>query len=176
VSAPYELGDGELVPVVAEHHGGDYTAWVLRRDLDADAHEHEWVVTWTDGINHWLEEYDESWHAYARLTALVAACDQDVFLVHAVGHGDVVNVSARDAFVSEAERFVSRTVHASSCAPGCDGTDPVNHGGQVASDHEVWVGYWRMWCRVNETDEHPADEATPERQDDLLSWLLNGRP
>lgn len=167
--SPYAEDDevGRRLPVVARHGGHDWTAWVLYRVEAA----HEWVLTWTDGINVWLEEYDQAWHALARLAALTAAVEQDVFLVHGsdVGSGRVV-------FVSEVERFVSRTVHASSCAPGCDGTDPVNHGGQVASNHPVWVEYWHMWCRVNETDVHPADEATPERQDDLLSWLLNGRP
>lgn len=167
----YELTDGRVLDVTAEHHGADYSAYVLH----AVEAFHEWVLTWTDGINHWLEEYHQSWHAYARLAALVAAAEQDAFLVHDLQDGDPV---ARRAVVDEVERYVSRTVHASGCRPGCDGTDPVNHGGTVDARHQVWEEYWRMWCRVNDVDvdEHPHDEATPERQDDLLSWLLNGRP
>lgn len=116
----YELTDGRLLPVTAEHHGHDYAAYVLH-DVETF---HEWLLTWTDGINVWLEEYHHPWHAYARLAALVAAAEQDVFLVHDLQDGDP---AARDAVVDEVERFVSRVVHASSCAPGCDGTDPVNH-------------------------------------------------
>lgn len=116
----YELADGERLPVVAEYHGVDYDAYVLH-NVEAAG---EWVVTWTDGINHWVEEYDYPWHAFARLAALVAAADQQVFLVH-----DPSNRGATEgrAFREEAERFVSRTVHASSCGTGCDGTDAANH-------------------------------------------------
>lgn len=162
---PYELPSGETLHVAARHYGDDYSAYVLPRD------EGDWVVTWTDGINHWVEEYEQPWHAYARLAALVAAVEQRVFLVH----DGQRQPGELPLFVSEVERFVSRTVHASSCTPGCDGTDPANHGGTVSSAHPVWQEYWAMWCEVNETDEHPADEATPERQDDLLGWLLNTR-
>lgn len=116
----YELTDGRHLPVVAEHHGHDYAAWVLH-DVEAF---HEWVLTWTDGINHWLEEYHLPWHAYARLAALIAAVEQGVFLVHDLQDGDL---AAHEAVVDAIERFIARSVHASSCAPGCDGTDPVNH-------------------------------------------------
>lgn len=117
----YELTDGRRLPVAAEHHGHDYVAYVLH-DVEA---AHEWLLTWTDGINVWLEEYHLPWHAYARLAALVAAAEQDVFLVHDLQDGDV---AAHEAVVVEVERFVARTVHASSCPTSCDGTDPANHG------------------------------------------------
>lgn len=115
----YELTDGRELPVTAEHQGHDYVAYVL---YDVDA-AHEWLVTWTDGINVWLEEYHHPWHAYARLAALVAAVEQQVFLVHDPGvHG----TRDRDRFVEEAERLVRRTVHAFDCPADCDGTGP-NH-------------------------------------------------
>lgn len=116
----YLEADGEALPVVAAHHGVHYAARVLR-DVASDD---EWVLTWTDGVNEWVERYEHAWHAFARLAALVAAVEQDVFLVH-----DPTNRGPAEhaAFLGEAERFVSRTVHASSCRPGCDGTDPVNH-------------------------------------------------
>ncbi len=114
----HELTDGRRLPVIAEFSGVDYDAYVLQ-EVEA---AHEWLVTWSDGINEWLEEYDYPWHALARFTALVAACEQQVFLVH-----DVESRGERAAFVEEAERFVSRTVHASSCGIGCDGTDDANH-------------------------------------------------
>lgn len=121
MNSTYHLeADGEALPVVAEFEGHHYSAHVLH-NVNGDV---EWIVTWTDGINEWVECYELPWHALARLTALVAAAEQDVFLVH--------DPSSRDhaeglAFVVEADRFVSRTVHASSCALGCDGTDPANH-------------------------------------------------
>jgi hypothetical protein len=111
-------GDDRWLPVVAEFSGHRWNGHVLH-DVEAAG---EWIVTWTDGINEWLERYDYPWHALARFAALVAAAEQDVFLVHDSSdpHGPL-------NFVAEAERFVSRTIHASSCEPGCDGTDPVNH-------------------------------------------------
>lgn len=115
----YELPSGELVAIVARFYARDYSAYVLRDD-EAPV---SWLVTWNDGINDWVEGFDQPWHALARLAALVAACEQQVFMVH---DGDR-NPAELRAFVDEAERFVSRTVHASSCAMGCDGTDPVNH-------------------------------------------------
>lgn len=120
----YELTDGRQLPVVAEHQGHDYTAYVL---YDVEA-AHEWVLTWTDGINHWLEAWDYPWHAYARLAALVAACEQQVFLVHEPAPNEV----GSRAFVEEAERLVRRTVHAFNCPPNCDasgtGASYANHG------------------------------------------------
>lgn len=112
--------DGELLPIMAQYESHYWSACVLYR---AEA-IHEWELQWTDGINSWVEEHDKPWHAFARLAALVAAVEQDVFLVHDLQGGDPV---AHAAVVDEVERFVSRTVHASSCAPDCDGTDPVNH-------------------------------------------------
>ena len=114
----FELTDGRLVPVAAEHYGVSYHAWVLH-DVEA---ANPWLVTWTDGINHWLDAWPSVEVAFARLAALVCACDQQTFLVH---HGE--DHPSRAAFRVEVERFLSRTVHASGCAPGCDGTDPVNH-------------------------------------------------
>lgn len=163
----YELTDGRVLPVTAEHHGHDYWAWVLH-DVDA---RRKWVITWTDGINHWLEEYELPWHAYARLAALIAAVEQQVFLVHDAHR----QPDEMLRFVDEVERFVSRTVHAFNCDVGCDGTDPVTHVGMVSSRHPVWRRYWAMWYDVNGTDQHPSDEATFERQEDLVNWLLNTR-
>jgi hypothetical protein len=110
--------DGRLLPVIAEYPSHHWSARVLYR-VEASA---EWELHWTDGINVWIEHYDYPWHALARLAALVAAVEQDVFLVHRSDdpHGPL-------DFVAEAERFVSRTIHASGCRPNCDGTDPVNH-------------------------------------------------
>jgi len=123
VSYPtYELPSGETLNVVTVWERTRYSAYVLQ-DPEAPV---EWALTWTDGINEWVEWYEQSWHALARLAVVVAACDQDVFLVHA-GDPAEFNEPGPAAFVAEAERFVSRTVHASSCAPGCDGADPVNH-------------------------------------------------
>lgn len=120
----YELDDGRVLPVAAEHHGHDYAAYVLH-EVDA---AFPWVLTWTDGINHWLEEWSLPEVAFARLAALVRACDQQVFLVHVVDEvADGDDDGGRAAFEDEAERFLSRAVHASSCQPGCDGTDPANH-------------------------------------------------
>jgi hypothetical protein len=108
-----ELNEPRDVPVVAHVVYHDWSARVLH-DVEAAG---EWPVTWTDGINVWFERYDYPWHALARLAALVAAVEQEVFLVH-----DVTNRGEQATFVDEAERFVSRTVHAHSCRPGCDGT------------------------------------------------------
>lgn len=119
----YELLDGRRLPVAAEHHGHDYSAYVLH-DVEA---AHEWLLTWTDGINHWLEEWHLPEHAFARLAALVRACDQQVFLAHQVDEVYGVTGAAR-AFEDEVERFMSRVVHASSCPSGCDRTDPTTHG------------------------------------------------
>lgn len=112
--------DGKLLPVIAEYLSHDWSARVLHR-VEVTR---EWELHWTDGINVWLEDYDQPWHALARLAALIAAVEQDVFLVHDLQDGNPV---AYDAFTDEVDRFVSRTVHTSSCRPGCDGTDPVNH-------------------------------------------------
>lgn len=121
----YELEDGRVGVVVLEWERHDYTARVLRTDGGPpDEVAGDWVLTWSDGINRWIDPpYEFPWQAIARLAALVAAVEQSVFLVH-LGSG-------RDhtTFVEEAERFVARTVHASSCPPGCDGTDTMNHGG-----------------------------------------------
>jgi hypothetical protein len=113
----YELTEGEHLPVVAEYVQHDYTAWVLYRVEAA----HEWLVTWTDGINQWCEEYDYPWHAFARLAALVAACDQQVFLVHDPSNR---GPAEGEAFREEADRFVARTVHAYNCASTCYGDGP----------------------------------------------------
>jgi hypothetical protein len=121
----FELGDGRRVPVTAEYRGVHFAAYVLR-DVDGDDVEDYvggWIVTWTDGINWWFEDgYELPWHALARLAALVAAAEQHVFVVH-----DVENRGEQAAFVAEAERFVSRTVHAFNCAPDCRGDDEANH-------------------------------------------------
>lgn len=122
----FELTDGRKLPVTAEYHGVDFAAWVLRdvnEEPPAEGYVGGWIVTWTDGINVWFEDdYELPWHALARFAALVAACEQQVFLVH-----DVESRGERAAFVAEAERFVSRTVHAFNCAPDCRADDPVNH-------------------------------------------------
>lgn len=115
----YELTDGRHLPVVAEHHGHDYVAWVLH-DVEAF---HEWVLTWTDGINHWLEGWHTPEVVFARLAALVRACDQGTFLVH---DGEGFD-RARTSFEAEVERFLVHVVHASSCPSECDGTDPTTH-------------------------------------------------
>lgn len=116
---PDEDEPDRSVGVTAVYHGPTWEAHVLH-DVNGAS---PWITTWTDGINTWFERFDEPWHALARLAALVAAVEQEVFLVH----DWVVKPDDRDLFVAEAERFVSRTVHASSCQPDCDGTDPANH-------------------------------------------------
>ncbi len=78
----------------------------------------EWELHWTDGINVWIEEWHYPWHALARLAALVAAVEQDVFLVHDLQDGNPVTHAA---FVEEVENFIARTVHAFNCPAGCDG-------------------------------------------------------
>lgn len=124
MTAYYELDDGRVLPVETSWARHDYTARVLRGHDDPRDVAGEWLLTWTDGINVWLEEYEFPWQALARLTALVAAVEQQVFMVH-----DPSNRGEAEsrAFVREAERFVSRTVHAHDCLPGCDGTDPIRH-------------------------------------------------
>lgn len=106
------------VPIVATFYGHSWSGRVLH-DVEAAG---EWVVTWTDGINTWLERYDYPWNALTRFAALVCAVEQDVFLVH-----DTYDPHQLVEFVGESERFLSRVVHASSCRAGCDGTDPANH-------------------------------------------------
>lgn len=112
--------DGKLLPVIAEYPSHHWSARVLHRV----GVTREWELHWTDGINVWFEDYERPWHALARLAALVAAVEQDVFLVHDLQED---SPGTHAAVVDEVERFVSRTVHASSCEPGCDGTDPANH-------------------------------------------------
>lgn len=109
--------DGEALPVVAHHVSHDWSARVLY-DVEAAS---EWVLTWTDGINEWVERYDYPWHAYTRLAALIATVEQDVFLVHRSDdpHGPL-------DFVEESERFIRRTVHAFNCPPGCRGDSPMH--------------------------------------------------
>lgn len=126
--------DDRWLPVVAAFEGSNWLAHVLNDD-DGDTTQ-PWILTWTDGINEWIERYELPWNALARLAALVAAVEQDVFLVHRSDdpHGPL-------DFLAEAERFVSRTIHASSCAPSCDGTDPANH--QVDGVDRGLVGYLR---------------------------------
>lgn len=121
----FELTDGRLVPVLCEVLRRDYAAYVLRIDEgDPDDVAGVWALTWTDGINWWYEEYEFPWLALARLAALVAAVEQDVFLVHDPSNrGNAEGL----AFLEEAERFVRRTVHAFNCPAGCDGTGSTNH-------------------------------------------------
>lgn len=115
----HELASGERLPVAAEYCGSDYTVYVLRRAGSS----REWVVTWNDGINHWYEEWDHPELAFARLAALVAAANQQTFLVHdpgARGDHDVV------AFQNEVERFLSRTVHTPNDPTNYDNTLPTH--------------------------------------------------
>lgn len=119
----YELADGREVAVVAEYDGHNFVAWVLH-DVDATM---PFPVTWTDGINHWFEEWSNVSVALTRFAALIRAAESNTFFVHAIDHGDAVNTQAARAFEDLAEQFISRVVHASSCQPGCDGTDPANH-------------------------------------------------
>lgn len=114
-----ERGERPL-PVVAEYPGHDWTGRVLH-DVEAF---HPWLLVWTDGVNEWVEPFLEVHHALARFTALIVAAESHTFLVDR----DLdTNVVGRQRFEREVERFVSRVVHASSCQPGCDGTDPANH-------------------------------------------------
>lgn len=80
MSAPFELTDGRLVPVVAEVHGHDdrYVAFVLVVEGEVDG---QWWVTWTDGINWWTERFTYPQYALVYLGALVHAADNDEFLV-----------------------------------------------------------------------------------------------
>lgn len=122
----FELGDGTKVPVTAEYHGVDFAAYVLRSAPNAASDDYAggWIVTWTDGINWWFEDdYELPWHALARLAALVAATEQQVFLVH-----DVESRGEQKPFVNEVERFVARTVHAFNCDAACRGDGPIHEG------------------------------------------------
>lgn len=110
----FELPDGRRLPVVAEFDGHDYVAHVVH-DVEA---AYEYLITWTDGVNSWLEGYHFPWLALARLAALIAACEQDVWLVH--------DSSTQPAFEDEANRFIGRTVHAFNCPPGCRGDSPMH--------------------------------------------------
>lgn len=105
------------VPVVAHYRARHWSARVLH-DVEAAG---EWALTWTDGINVWFERYDYPWHALTRLAALIAAVEQEVFLVHRSDdpHGPL-------DFVEESERFVRRTVHAFNCPAGCRGDSPLH--------------------------------------------------
>lgn len=95
---------GEELPVVAHYRAHHWSARLL---YDVEA-AHEWILTWTDGINVWVEEWHESHVALARLAALVAAVERDVFLVHRGDLGDLGVAQRR--FEDEVERFISRTV------------------------------------------------------------------
>jgi hypothetical protein len=108
----YELTEGRPLFVVARFDGHDYVARVLH-DVEAAG---EWVVTWTDGVNTWIERYEYPWNALARFAALVCAAEQSVLLVHDPGdpHGPL-------DFVEESERFMARVVHAFNCPAGCRG-------------------------------------------------------
>lgn len=130
----HQLPSGELVPVTATHRFDHATIWLLRREDDvlddatSDEPTQRWVLTWTDGINDWVEEWDDAAVAYCRLAALVTAVESGTYLVHEdTVHEGVDAWRSRRAFVVEVERFLSRTVHASSCRVGCRGDDPVNH-------------------------------------------------
>lgn len=120
----FELTDGRLVPVLCEVLRRDYAAYVLRIDEgDPDDVAGVWALTWTDGINWWYEEYEFPWLALGRLTALVAAVEQDVFMVHT----SLDDREGPPALVEEVNRFTRRTVHAFDCPAGCDGTGSTNH-------------------------------------------------
>lgn len=106
--------------VVAEYPGHDWTGRVLH-DVEAF---NPWLVVWTDGVNEWVEPFLEVHHALARLAALVVAAEAHTGFVQRDLNE---NPAGRRAFEDEVERFVSRVVHASSCQPGCDGTNPANH-------------------------------------------------
>lgn len=115
---PYEDENGERwLPVLGRVAQNDWSGYVL----DDENHQWGFVVYWTDGINEWRERYSFVGEALARFAALVHAVTSSVFLVH--------QDDALPAFVEVANYFLGRTVHASSCQAGCDGTDPVNHGG-----------------------------------------------
>lgn len=118
---PFEDEHGERwLPVLARVVQRDWSAVVL----DDEQQEYGFVVTWTDGINVWTERYEFVGVALARFAALVQAVTSNVFLVH-----DTYDPAALREFENEANGFFTRTVHASSCQAGCDGTDPMNHGG-----------------------------------------------
>lgn len=93
---------GEELPVVARLVRHDWSARVLYQVERAN----EWVLTWTDGINVWYEEWHSGELALLRLAALFRAEDQGVGLVHQSDVG-VDAVRFRDV----AEDFLSRTVH-----------------------------------------------------------------
>lgn len=117
---PYELEDGRFARVVAEFHGVDYVAYTLH-DVDA---VNPWLVTWTDGINVWLEAYELAWHGLARLAAVVAAAEQGVFLIDDLRDDDYTR---HEKVVEQIESLIARQVHSFNCLPGCDGTGPL-HG------------------------------------------------
>lgn len=106
----------EINVVITEVKATNWSAVVVK------VSESNFAVSWTDGINMWDERYDDLAVAFARLAALVRAADAGTYLVH---QWDAIE--GTPAFEREAERFISRTVHASSCQVGCDGTDPANH-------------------------------------------------
>lgn len=118
MTVPFELTDGTLVPVAAEYDGVHFHAFVLH-NVEAAA---PWIVTWTDGINWWDERWDDVVVTFARFAALLRASEQEVWLVH-----NAETHETQVAFAAEAERFLSRVVHTSSCTLGCRGDDPTNH-------------------------------------------------
>lgn len=119
----FQLDDDRVVPVLTRWVRHDYSAHVLRLD-EGDERDAlgETALTWSDGINVWYEEYEFPWLALARLAALVAAVEQDVFLVH----DEVAHPGDERRFLDDANRFVCRTVHAFNCPTSCRGDSP-NH-------------------------------------------------
>jgi hypothetical protein len=59
-----------------------------------------------------------------------------------------------------------------------NGTCPVEfmHDQPYPPSDPLWTKYWDYWMTVNETDEHPDDWASRERQEDFDSWRVNGMP
>lgn len=118
---PFEDDDGpRWLRVLARVVERNWSA----RVLDDQEVNFGFIVTWTDGINTWVERYEYRATALARFAALVQAVESSVFLVH-----DTYDQAALREFENEAGAFFTRTVHASSCPGGCDGTDTMNHGG-----------------------------------------------
>lgn len=116
---PYEDENGERwLGVVATYEARDWNGRVLH-DVSGS---HPWIVTWTDGVNVWVELWHDVSVALTRFASLIRAAESNTFLVH-----DVASRDEGRYFEDLAERFISRVVHASSCQPGCDGTDPANH-------------------------------------------------
>lgn len=95
---------GEELPVVGHYVQHHWSARVLYQVEAA----REWVLTWTDGINVWYEEWDRSYEALARLAALAAAVERESFLRHRASS----ELSWRDRreFVDHVEHFIDRTV------------------------------------------------------------------